>query len=233
MDNRRYSIPSTSALVAFECAARHLNFTRAAEELNTSQSAISRHIADLEGRLGVRLFERSSLKMLLTVEGEMYHRAIVSGLETIQSAAAAIGSYSQNDQLVIACTHEISHLLLMPRFEDLQNEVGADIEIRIMTYDYDILEKVLDPRIDLMFSYQKPNTREEDQVHVFRESVTPVCSPAFAEENAATLKKPCQEWGSLPFLQLTKRNKGWATWDDWFERHGAPLTTPEYLRFEN
>ena len=57
MHRRRYTVPSTSTLVAFESAARHCNFSRAAAELNTSQSAISLRVAHLKARLATRMFE--------------------------------------------------------------------------------------------------------------------------------------------------------------------------------
>jgi len=65
MIKNRYRVPSTSALQAFEAAARHCNFSRAAEELHTSQSAISRHIASLEARLDTSLFDRQRKKRLI------------------------------------------------------------------------------------------------------------------------------------------------------------------------
>ena len=158
MNKRRYNIPSSSSLMAFESAARLCNFSRAAEELHTSQSAISRHIADLETRLGARLFDREKKRLHLTPYGEHFYRAVVSGLESIQSAATAIAIWSAGEQVTIACTHEISHLYLMPRFDALQMAVGEDTPIRIMTYEYDALEATLDPRIDLMFTYQAAKT---------------------------------------------------------------------------
>lgn len=233
MTKRRYTIPSSSALVAFEAAARHANFSRAAVELNTSQSAISRHIADLEARMKVRLFSRDGKKMRLTEQGEHFHRAVVSGLENIQSAARAIAGWTDNDQLTIACTHEISHLFLMPRFEALQTAVGDNIQIRLMTFEYDALEASLDPRIDISFTYRSGCEAVGGEAVVFREAVRPVCSPAFAEANAAVLARPVSAWAALPFLQLTKQNKGWATWRDWFTHAGASDIAPGYIRVDN
>ncbi|MDE0626850.1 MAG: LysR family transcriptional regulator [Bryobacterales bacterium] len=68
-DRGPYSIPSTSTLLAFESAARHGNFSQAARELETSQSAISRLMARLETQLGARLFERSRTGVRLTEAG--------------------------------------------------------------------------------------------------------------------------------------------------------------------
>ena len=87
MSARRYRIPSSSALQAFEAAARHCNFSRAAAELHTSQSAISRHIANLEARFNARLFDRYRKRQLvLSRQGELLFRAVVSGLDNIQAA---------------------------------------------------------------------------------------------------------------------------------------------------
>ena len=86
----RRQIPSTAALIAFESAARHCNFSRAAAELNTSQSAISRHISGLETQLSAQLFERRNKTVRLTDAGTQFYHAVVSGLETISTAAAAV-----------------------------------------------------------------------------------------------------------------------------------------------
>src|SRR5210317_159470 len=135
MSKKRYRIPSSSALQAFEAAARHCNFSRAAEELHTSQSAISRHIANLEDNFNTLLFDRyQKRKLVLSQTGELLYRAVVSGLDNIQSAIDHISAMAQPDQLTLACTHEISHLYLLPRFEQLQQCLGEDRPIRIMTY---------------------------------------------------------------------------------------------------
>ena len=72
----RRSIPSTWALQAFEASARHQSFTKAAQELALTQSAICRQIGALEEFLGVRLFIRSKRGMRLTEAGAAYQRQI-------------------------------------------------------------------------------------------------------------------------------------------------------------
>ena len=93
MSQKRYRIPSSSALQAFEAAARHCNFSRAAEELHTSQSAISRHISSLEDSFNTLLFDRyQKRKLVLNQSGELLYRAVVSGLDNIQAAIDSISS---------------------------------------------------------------------------------------------------------------------------------------------
>jgi len=225
----RHNIPSTSALLAFESAARHCNFSRAAEELFTSQSAISRHITTLEERFNTRLFERYKRKnLILTEQGQQFYRSVVSSLNQLQSAVESISDSIHNQQITIACTHEISHLYLMPRFEKLQNSLGKDMTLRIMTYEYDMMETSLDPRIDIIFVFDVSHVDIEHRCLLFNEVIRPVSSPEFAEEHADILQGPVEQWLQLPILTLSKQNRGWATWDDWF---AATCDIPGKLQF--
>ena len=113
-----YRIPSASTLIAFECAARHRSFSRAAAELHTSQPAISRKIANLEQQLSTILFERSKSGVSLTEAGSHFRDAIVAALGIIHAAAAEASDRSTVRQVVVSCSHDMSHFLLMPRFRE-------------------------------------------------------------------------------------------------------------------
>lgn len=234
MNKNRYRIPSTSALRAFESAARHCNFSRAAEELHTSQSAISRHISTLELRLNTSLFNRyKKRRLILTHQGEQSYRAVVSGLDNIQSSIDAIAGTTAEDQLTIACTHENSHLYLLPRFDALQNALGRDKTLRVMTYEYDALERALDPRTDIVFQYDVSRVDPDDRVQIVREAVKPVVAPAFYQQHQQALQQGIDAWENLSFLELSKHNYGWATWDDWFEQNGQSGCRPDFQYFNN
>ena len=234
MENRRYRIPSTSALQAFEAAARHVNFSRAADELHTSQSAISRHIATLEARLNTSLFDRRRRKRLsLTHQGEQLYRAVAAGFDQIQDTIDAIAGTRDDAQVTLACTHENSHLILLPRFEALQNLLGEDQTIRVMTYEYDSMQRALDPRVDITIQYDVGRTDPADRVPIVHEAVRPVVSPAFFEQHESILSRAPADWLGLPFLELSKYNYGWATWDDWFAVQGLGSTRPQFQYFNN
>lgn len=229
----KYKIPSISALQAFEASARLCNFSQAARELYTSQSAISRHIASLESLLQVKLFHRENRKLSLTVAGKQYYRSVASGLESLHTASLAVTNLGNHDCLTIACTHEISHLFLMPIFQRLQHHIGPKVLIRIMTYEYQETSPLMDSRIDLKLAYRLD--QDIDNSHrciVLPEAVKPVCSPAYAQSNESVLSKPFSEWGSLTFLSIDRDNQGWATWEDWFEQTGIRLR-PSYIRYYN
>ena len=83
----RRKIPSTTALAVFEAAARHQSYTKAADELAVTQSAVCRQIASLEDFLGVRLFQRSRRGVALTEAGEGYSRLVRSRLDEVERDA--------------------------------------------------------------------------------------------------------------------------------------------------
>lgn len=231
---RRYRIPSGSALVAFECAARHCNFRRTAEELHTSQSAISRHVKGLEDYLGTRLFERHGRRLTLSLQGRRYHRAVVSALEELQSAAREIAARGAAGQLLVACSHEISHLFLMPRFEAIQDAVGGDIDIRVLTVEYELQDSLGPEDFDVCFSY-RPEGSAHPQLHrLLPEEVRPVCAPSFLARHGELLAGGADGWGGLPLLELNRPNYGWATWADWYQRNGlAPAAASSYHYLDN
>lgn len=108
--------PSISALLAFDAAARHGNFTKAGIELSLSQSAISRHVQALESLLHATLFERHGHTLKLTVEGELYAREVSSALLKIRRASMQVyGSAGRGNVLQLAVLPIISSKWLMPR----------------------------------------------------------------------------------------------------------------------
>ncbi|MDE0713848.1 MAG: LysR family transcriptional regulator [Gammaproteobacteria bacterium] len=226
-------LPSIRALRIFESAVRHLSFSAAAEECHTTQPAVSRTIADLERRLSVRLFERDHRIIRLTEAGEIFHRSVAIGMERIAAGVIAASSIPEGQRVVVACGHGTSHLFVMPRFEALRRALGEDICLRILTLDYDMLDRMDDSEVDLMLIFEKNSDASEDMVAVFNEAITPVCSPGFAATHTQILDRPVAEWSSMPFLRLARSAQCWATWHDWFESAGYPEPLPRYTGIED
>ena len=236
MSNRGpYRIPPTSVLVAFESAARHGNFSRAARELRTSQSAISRHIASLERQLSTRLFDRSRTGVSLTDAGNRYRDAVAIGLGAIHAGAAEVAELSTDEQgeLVIACSDEASHLFLMPRYGALQKALGDRVHIRVLTYQHDIQYLPPVPRADVILSWDSMDAAADDRVAVIEEEVRPLCSPGYAALHANVLNGPPTGWGGLTFLRVSRPDEGWSSWEDWFDVFGHPDSPPRYLGYDN
>lgn len=213
----RYRIPSTSALVAFESAARHGNFSRAAEELNTSQPAISRHIKALEDRIGVSLFRRESRAPRLTAHGRQLYHAVVAGLDGIHTAVQDLTRQAKRETLTIGCTFDIAHVFIMPRYAALQQAVGDDVDIRVLTSEYEHRNRLSDQRPDLWLHY-RPLSDSGPYTHLIAaEEVFPVAAPGYLANHLETLSRPPHDWRDVTLLHLAKENQGWATWETWFE----------------
>ena len=228
-----YRIPPANALIAFESAARHGNFTLAARELRTSQSAVSRQIGKLETWLSTRLFERSRAGATLTDAGECFLDGVAAGLAAIQRGAAEASALSNTDQVVIACSHEASHFLIMPRYDALRRELGEEVRIRILTYHHYIQSLPADPAADILMTWDAARVAPEDRVVVHREAVRPVCSPAYADAHARTLAGPVADWSGLTFIDLLQPSEGWASWEDWFAVAGRPDGAPRRLGLDS
>src|SRR5215470_6678111 len=87
MHKRRFNLPPLDLMEGFEAAARNLSFTKAAEELFITQSAVSRQIRALEDHLNVALFERRPRALVLTEQGRILKRAATELLEGLQEVA--------------------------------------------------------------------------------------------------------------------------------------------------
>ena len=225
-------MPSTRLLRTFECAARLGSFSAAAEELGTTQSAVSRAVAELERQLAARLFHREHRGVRLTNGGKLYRDAVVAGLTRIDAAGAALAGVATRP-VVIACSHAVSVLFLMPLRTMLYQTVCRNdgIHIHILTCDTSLLDRVSEHEVDLILACDPSATPSRNGAVVLRQEVTPVCAPDYACEHAGILGRPVEEWGGLTFLDSARPGSGWATWEDWFETAGHPRTEFRRLRY--
>src|SRR5258707_14275305 len=98
MPNKRYRLPQVAFFQGFEAAARNLSFTKAAEELFVTQSAVSRQIKALEDQLGAALFERRPRSLILTEARHTLYRVTTDPLDGLQKAIDHVGSVSRTLQ---------------------------------------------------------------------------------------------------------------------------------------
>ena len=227
-----YRLPTTTVLNAFDCAARLGSFAGAAKDLGISQPAVSRHIANLEKRLGVHLFHRSRTGVRLTEEGRRYHEKVATGLGLIKTATSEAIQPSAPGQVMIACSEPASHYLLMPRHNVLQEALGEQAQIGTVTFNSYSRKLPFDPVPDVILDWDQV-IGSNDRTVLFREAVRPVCSPQYAASHENTLSGPVSGWSNLTFLQPGLPNTGWASWEDWFQAVGHPEPPPRYTSFDN
>src|ERR1700675_3943670 len=187
MSNRRYSLPQVAFFQGFEAAARNLSFTKAAEELFITQSAVSRQIKALEDHLAVALFERRQGALALTESRHTLYRVATDVLERLQATADQLRASGRARQLSLTTTSGFASLWLIPRLQRF-TRLHPDVDVRIsVTSDVLNLERSL---VDLAIRYCRPDAVPEGTARLFGEEVVAVCSRALLRDRARPLKRP-------------------------------------------
>ena len=130
MQKRRFNLPPLDLIQGFEAAARNLSFTKAAEELFITQSAVSRQIRALEEHLSVALFERRHRALVLTEQGRILQRAATELLERLQEVTDRLRSAGATRQLTVTTTNGFASLWLIPRLRGF-TMLQPDVDVRI------------------------------------------------------------------------------------------------------
>lgn len=211
-------LPSLNGLRAFECAARHMSFTRAAEELNVTQTAISHQIRRLEDELGVRLFMRLKDGLALTDEGNAYLPGIRSAFLELRYSTEKLLESSNNSVLTISTLVSVASKWLLPRLPSFR-EAHPEIDVRISAST----ERV-DFRkggIDAAIRYGDGNWPGLRADWLMADEIFPVCSPRLL-----TGDKPLNTPVDLahhPLLQVSGVTAN--DWNDWLHAAGQPPLT--------
>lgn len=170
----RKHIPKLSALQAFEATARHLSFTRAASELNLTQTAISHSIRDLEALLSVRLFTRGQNSIALTEEGRAYLEAIRPAIEQIAIATERVSGAREN-YLNILCLEAFAFKCLLPNLADFRRRHP---KLKIGVTPLARLETQIPHAYDVAIWHGIGNWPGLDAQRIGEEEIFPVCSPS-------------------------------------------------------
>lgn len=118
-----HRIPSLKLLMGFEAAARHGSFSRAADELHVTQSAISHQVQQLEEQVMQPLFRRAGRGVELTVAGEVLLRSVQRTLTVLRSGLGRIATYLDPGLVVLVCPAPLLHGWLQPRLRELQAQL--------------------------------------------------------------------------------------------------------------
>ncbi|MBQ0958977.1 LysR family transcriptional regulator [Ideonella sp. 4Y11] len=214
----RRKIPSTAALAAFEAAARHQSFTRAAEELSVTQSAVCRQIASLEDFVGVPLFRRGQRGVLLTEAGRRYARSVAARLDAVerdtldlmaQAGQAAGGAL----ELAVVPTFATQWLLpRLARFQAAHPGITLHFTPRTRPFLFDD-ESPFDAAIQPAES-PWPGTQG---LALLPEHLIAVASPALLQGRRV---RSVADVAALPLLQASTRPDAWR---QWFEAQGLQV----------
>lgn len=209
----RRVLPSLPSLTVFEASARHGSFTRAAEELNMSQSAVSKRIAALEDWLGTRLFERVRQRIVLTEAGQHYLSRVREALEIMEEATMETLAFRPGGlSLNIATLPSFGNHWLLPRivgFTKQHPEISLNVTSRQWPFD------MVQENIDAAIFYAEAPWPGGPSDLLFGEDMIPVCRPGLIEpEDVAALEM-------LPLLHHRARPRDWQHWLEQGELNSA------------
>lgn len=208
---RRF-LPSITALQFFESSARHLSFTKASEELNVTQSAVSRQVRNLEDFLGKPLFLRVKKRLVLTPAGAAYAQKIKRLLDQAEEATIELMARKGGSGALNVAVHPtFGSRWLVPRLSDfIARNSGIQVNLSTHLETIDLEQDNFDVAI-LYGNGEWPGTISE---RIMGESIVPVCAPHLLEETGKIAAKDLLD---LTLLQHTTRPTAWS---DWFEAAG-------------
>ncbi len=227
MKTLKASLPLLNAMVAFEAAARHRSLTSAAEELSVAQSAVSRHISNLEERLGIELLLRNGNRISMTEEGGLLAEAISEGLGTIRQAVDRL-TVRERDTFVIGSGYDLVQGWLMPRFE----AVTSTVTHRIMLLTSSDSKVLSQPEVTVSIRFGRPEEWPGFVAEkLFDGEWFPVCSPAFLRRHPAVASEEPDVFLHVPLLHLASTPDAVDGWNAWIgtETRLAGPTFSSYL----
>jgi LysR family transcriptional regulator, glycine cleavage system transcriptional activator len=207
---RRFrNIPPLQYLLGFEAASRLESFSKAAEELGLSASAISHEMRLLEERLGQPLFIRQGRAIWLTDAGRDYQRTVMQSLEQLEGGFRRLEPYRKPGSVVIYCETDFASRWLLPRLDNLKRAVPACepwIDTSGKAIDFESLE------VSIAIVRGPANAADAPTQDLFKDVLVPVASPNL-------IKKKLQRPEHLLKHRLIhdERPEGW---NEWFEAAG-------------
>ncbi len=211
-------LPPLDNLVAFEAAARRLSFTRAADELNITQAAVSQQIRNLETRLGVKLFDRAHRAVSLTAAGREYQHTVSAALRHLASATGDIRLSETSPRLTIACDQSIAALCLVPQLTAFRAR-HPDIALRLIASD--TMADCLVDEVQVAVLHGTGDWPGYSSELLFREEVFPVCSAEYLRGTGGIADLAALARCDL--INLDDEQWDWMNWRVWFTSMGIDL----------
>lgn len=172
-------LPPLKAVWYFESAARHLSFSRAAEEINVTHSAISHQIKALEDWLGVTLFDRGARTLALTEAGQRFLPPVRAAFQQLAEAAQEVKFDPTGGPLTVSALPSLTMKWLVPRLYDFQAR-HPEIEVRISATDR--LEPIGEGDVDIGIRYGRGSWPNLTSELLQADEIFPVAAPKLLAE---------------------------------------------------
>src|SRR5881227_2712088 len=171
----RPRLPSLNALKAFEAAARHESFTRAAEELCVTQGAVSHQVKALEAGLGIKLFNRERQRLIITEAGRDYLTIVRDALDRIAIGTERLLQREKAGVLTVSTSPDFAAKWLVHRLGHFaEAHSGIDLRVSATLHHVDFARE----EVDMAVRHGDGNWPGLDTVRLCSEQLFAVCSPA-------------------------------------------------------
>jgi LysR family glycine cleavage system transcriptional activator len=208
----RPRLPPLNALKAFEAAARHESFTRAAEKLCVTQGAVSHQVKALEAELAVKLFNRERQRLLITEAGRDYLAVIRDALDRIASGTERLLQRQRSGVLTVSTSPDFAAKWLVHRLGHFaEAHVGIDLRVSATMHHVDFARE----DVDIAVRHGDGNWPGLDTVRLSPEQLFAVCSPKLLSRRHC-LERPADIL-RFPLLHLDSRTD----WTNWLQAAGV------------
>ena len=211
-------LPPLNALRAFEAAARHLSFTRAAAELNVTPAAVGHQVRALEDLLGLQLFRRLNRSLLLTDAAQAGMPELREGFGRLADAIETIRASGSQDGLIVTVAPTFAVKWLVPRLDRFW-AAHPEIALRIDTAlaELDLARE----GIDIGIRYGDGRYPGLSVERLMGETLFPVCAPTLRQGPRPLLAPADLHWHVLLHIENETRDQSWPDWPTWLRVAGC------------
>ena len=213
----RQRLPPLNALKAFEAAARHESFTRAAEELFVTQGAVSHQVKALETELGIKLFNRERQRLVITEAGRNYLAVVRDAFDRIALGTERLLQQQSAGTLTVSTSPDFAAKWLVHRLGHFaESHPEIDLRVSATLHHVDFARE----EVDLAVRHGDGNWPGLDTTRLSSEQLFAVCSPKLAADRR--LRKPANIL-KCPLIHMDDR-KDWSRWLEAAGVAGADVT---------
>ena len=211
-------LPPLNGLRAFEAAARHLSFAKAAEELNVTPAAISQQVKGLEAYYGVKLFRRMTRALILTDAGQAALPTLRDGFDMLADAASRIATHQSSATLTVSVTPSFGGKWLVPRLERFSS-AHPEFDVRIDATES--LANFASDDVDVAIRYGTGNYDGLHATCLMADAAFPVCSPALLQGSRPLRAPEDLRHHTLLHVQWKMQNELQPNWSMWLKTAGV------------
>jgi LysR family glycine cleavage system transcriptional activator len=219
-------LPPLNALRAFEASARHLSFTRAADELAVTPGAVSQQVKLLEDTVGVPLFHRQARGLKLTEAGLAALPSLRDGFDRLDAAVRLMTHGRRSGRLAVSVAPSFASKWLVPRLDRFQ-AAHPDIDVYVHA-DMDVVDFATDD-VDLAIRYGRGDYGDLETELLMRERIVPVCAPQLLTGTPPL--KAIDDLALHTLLHDDGNDHEIATWAMWLRAAGSTVDGTRGPRF--